>query len=94
MFISAVICNYLLLAYSTIFFYLSESPDLNSIENMWHEMKEYIRIQIKPVNERELTNGILRFWGTVTVAKCNAYINHLQKVMPEVIRANGNASGY
>lgn len=76
------------------FFYLSESPDLNPIENMWHEMKEYIRIQIKPVNERELTNGILRFWGTVTVAKCNAYINHLQKVMPEVIRANGNASGY
>ena len=26
----------------------AESPDLNPIENLWHELKEYIRRDVKP----------------------------------------------
>lgn len=71
-----------------------ESPDLNPIENLWHELKDYIRREIKPKNKQELTDGIKKFWDTVTIAKCRKYINHLRKVIPKVIELNGEATGY
>ena len=58
----------------------AESPDCNPIENLWHELKEYNRRLIKPTNKEQLTEGIKKFWETVTVAKCNKYINHLKQV--------------
>ena len=45
----------------------AESPDLNPIENLWHELKEFIRREIKPRMKDELIKGIVKFWGTVTV---------------------------
>ncbi len=62
------------------------------IENMWHELKEYIRREIKPKTKDELLNGILQFWDTVTVFKCERYIDHLQKVQPVVIENGGKAT--
>ena len=70
------------------------SPDLNPIENLWHELKEYLRREIKPKNKAELIEGIEVFWSTVDVNKCNKYINHLKKVIPTVIELNGDATGY
>ena len=72
----------------------AESPDLNPIENLWHEMKEFIRREVKPTTKQELMDGIVRFWKTVTVEKCNKYINHLNKVIPRVIELEGAATGY
>ena len=72
----------------------AESPDLNPIENLWHELKEYIRREVKPKTKEELVSGILKFWDTVTVAKCTKYINHLNKVIPKVIELQGSATGY
>ena len=71
-----------------------ESPDLNPIENLWHELKEYIRREVKPSNKSELESGIIRSWRTVDVHKCCKYINHLQKVIPRVIDLKGAATGY
>ena len=71
-----------------------ESPDMNPIENFWHELKEYIRREVKPRNKEELVGGILRFWQTVDVFKCNRYIDHLRKVLPAVIEHDGKATGY
>ena len=71
-----------------------ESPDLNPIENLWHELKEYQRREVKPKTKDELVNGILAFWSTVDVAKCKKYIGHLRKVIPRVIEVNGDATGY
>ena len=70
-----------------------ESPDLNPIENVWHELKEYIRRQTKPRNKAELIAGIREFWKTVDIPKCRRYIGHLKKVMP-VIAVQEAASGY
>lgn len=72
----------------------AESPDCNPIENLWHELKEYIRREVKPMNKQELVDGINSFWATVDVYKCRRYIHHLQKVLPKVIETNGDATGY
>ena len=71
-----------------------ESPDMNPIENLWHELKEYIRRVVKPKSKEELVEGIKEFWRTVDVRKCNKYIGHLRKVIPKVIEVGGNATGY
>ena len=71
-----------------------ESPDINPIENLWHELKEYIRREVKPKVKQELVDGILAFWHTVDKEKCTKYIRHLRKVLPKVIDVNGCATGY
>ena len=71
-----------------------ESPDCNPIENLWHELKECIRREVKPQTKGELVNGIVRFWSTVDIAKCTKYIWHLHKVLPKMIELNGAATGY
>lgn len=72
----------------------AESPDLNPIENLWHELKEFIRREVKPKTKDELIQGIIQFWRTVDVAKCKKYIGHLRKVIPKVIELEGAATGY
>ena len=71
-----------------------ESPDLNPIENLWHELKEYIRRETKPHSKEDLISGIKQFWETVDGEKCRKYIRHLQKVVPKVIELEGAPTGY
>ena len=72
----------------------AESPDMKPIENLWHELKNFLRTLVKPKNKEELVSGIQTFWDTVTAEKCRRYIGHLQKVIPVVIQRQGRASGY
>ena len=62
-----------------------ESSDANPIENLWHELKEYMRREVKPQNKAELVKGITDFWNTVDKYKCRKYIRHLRKVLPKII---------
>ena len=71
-----------------------ESPDCNPIENVWHEMKEYLRREIKPTTKQELIDGIHSFWRTVDIAKCTRYIRHLRRVLPRIIEVQGDATGF
>lgn len=71
-----------------------ESPDMNPIENLWHELKEYMRREVKPTTKQELVDGINLFWSTVDMHKCCRYINHLKKVIPKVIEVKGEPTGY
>ena len=71
-----------------------ESPDLNPIENLWAEMKKYISSVVKPMVKADLEKGLHEFWERVTVEKCNRYIDHIKRVMPDVIRAEGGPTRY
>ena len=72
----------------------AESPDMNPIENLCHELKEFIRREVKPRKKEELVEGILQFWETVDILKCKKYIRHLRKVIPLTIELKGAATGY
>ena len=55
-----------------------ESPDLNPIEDLWHELKFYLESKVKPCNKQELVDGIKKFWERkVTPEKCAKYIDHV-----------------
>ena len=71
-----------------------ESPDLNPIEKLWHQLKAYLRREVKPRNEQQLVDGILNFWDAVDTAKCIKYIKHFRKIVSRVIELNGEATGY
>jgi len=72
----------------------AESPDINVVENIWAEMKFHIRTKVKPDNQDQLIAGLREFWATVTVAKCNHYIDHIMTVLPEVVKVNGGPTKY
>ena len=72
----------------------AESPDMNPIELLWHELKTFLRRVVKPTNKDELVAGIQKFWDSVTMEKCKKYIGHLRKVIPAVVEREGRASGY
>lgn len=73
----------------------AENPNLNLIEMLWNELKHFLSTVVKPRNKEELVDGIRTFWSArVTPEKCQCYIGHLQKVLPEVIRWEGRASGH
>ena len=70
-----------------------ESPDPNPIEK-WHELKEFIRREVKLKTEDELVDGIKQFWGSVSGEKGRKYIRHLHKVVQRVIEVARAAIGY
>ena len=63
-----------------------ESPDMNPIETLWHELKEYIRYNVNPTNINQLVEGIFQFWDAVDAHKCCKYIDHLKKFYPKSLR--------
>ena len=55
----------------------AESPDLNPIENLWHELKEHLRCKVKPHTKDELIQGIRDFWKKVDATKCLRFEMHI-----------------
>ena len=60
----------------------AQSPDLNPIQLVWHDLKHYLSTEIQPYSYEQLINGITRFWhNQVTVKYCNSKIDHLYNVI-------------
>lgn len=68
----------------------ASSPDLNPIENVWATMKYHLQTHVKPRTKEELVGGIRSFWESLTPEQCARYIDHIHRVIPQVI-INGGA---
>ena len=69
------------------------SPDLNIIELVWHDLKDFIRKQVC----RDIVSLILAirvFEAKLTPEYCRRFINHLNKVLDAIIRENGDWSDH
>ena len=68
-----------------------ESPHLNPIENLWHELKVFLESKVKPHNKQELADGIKKFWERrITPKTCTKYIDHiLYNAIPAVVEVKG-----
>ena len=63
----------------------ASSADINPIESVWAELKQYIARSMKPLNKSELVKGIVTFWAQrMTKQNCKKYINYVQTVLPKV----------
>ncbi len=70
-----------------------ESPDLNPIELVWHQLKEYLHADVKPMTQEELIDGIKMFWSLkMTKNLCKRYIHHNYTVMPLILERDGKAT--
>ena len=52
-----------------------ESPDLNPLENLWHELKEFIRREVKPHSKDELVEAFYdsgKQWMLINAAGTHA----------------------
>jgi hypothetical protein len=70
------------------------SADLNPIERVWHELKEFLARRVKPLTKKELIDGICAFWSTrMTPTKCQRYIRHTFVVLPKIVEQDGGITG-
>jgi transposase len=71
-----------------------ESPNINPIDIVWNDLKNDLNENVKPNNHKELCNGIHKFWNTVvTVDYCNKKIDHIERVLKNIIHSEGKATG-
>ena len=72
----------------------TQSPDLDPIELVWHNLKVWLSNVWLPRTRAELRIGIKVFWIDVfTIEYCNNKINHLPRVLHKVVDYIRRATG-
>lgn len=68
----------------------ANSPDLNPIENIWHELKEHVR-RLGPVTTQDgLKAAIRQAWEIISVEDINKYIYQMPECVAAVLEAKGD----
>jgi Transposase/DDE superfamily endonuclease len=66
------------------------SPDVNPIEPVWHDLKEFIRAREHiPTTLEELKEAVKEAWDQVPIAKVNKYVLSMEDRVRAVIKAKG-----
>ena len=52
----------------------ASSPEINSIEMVWSDMKIFLQREVKPRTKDELLQGLKCYWETSTAQKCAKYL--------------------
>lgn len=71
----------------------SQSPDLNPIEMLWHDLKKAIHTR-HPKNIAELKQFCKEEWSRITPDRCARLICNYRKRLVEVIAAKGGSTSY
>ena len=71
----------------------ANSPDLNSIENMWGIAKRKMR-NMRPTNAKELKAAIEASWSSITPRQCHRLIASMPRRIDAVIHAKGGPTKY
>lgn len=75
--------------------WVSQSPDLNPIENLWDHLDRQIRKRKPlPVSKQELINAAQEEWANISVETVRHLILSLPRRVKEIIVAKGRHSKY
>ncbi len=71
----------------------SQSPDLNPIEMLWHDLKKAVHAR-KPSNVAELQQFCQDEWAKIPPQRCNRLIASYRKRLMAVVAAKGGPTSY
>ncbi|KAK3562843.1 hypothetical protein QTP86_010750 [Hemibagrus guttatus] len=71
----------------------SQSPDLNPIEMLWHDLKKVVHAQ-KPSNVAELQHFCKDEWAKIPPQRCNRLVASYGKRLIAVVAAKGGPTSY
>ncbi|KAK3537399.1 hypothetical protein QTP70_008851 [Hemibagrus guttatus] len=71
----------------------SQSPDLNPIEMLWHDLKKVVHAR-KPSNVAELQQFCKDEWAKIPPQRCNRLIASYRKHLIAVVAAKGGPTSY
>ncbi len=73
----------------------AQSPDLNPIENLWHEVKKTVyRYRPKPKNLTELDDIVLQAWQDIPPELCRQLVDSMPNRVSACIAAHGGPTKY
>lgn len=71
----------------------SQSPDLNPIEMLWHDLKKAVHAR-KPSNLVDLKQFCAEEWAKIPSQRCERLISSYRKRLTAVIAAKGGSTSY
>lgn len=75
--------------------WVSKSPDLNPIENVWGEMaKQIYKAEFRPRNQDDLRQSIVQAWNQITPDYIRALVSSMPRRLRNVIEQNGSMTKY
>jgi len=73
----------------------SNSPDLNPIENLWHQLKTNIRKRENPPrSKKDLITALQEEWKKLSIETVNKLCDSMPERLAKVIAAKGGTIGY
>uniref|UniRef100_A0AAZ3QDH4 Tc1-like transposase DDE domain-containing protein n=1 Tax=Oncorhynchus tshawytscha TaxID=74940 RepID=A0AAZ3QDH4_ONCTS len=73
--------------------WISQSPDLNPIENLWAELKKHVRAR-RPTNLNQLHQLCQEEWAKIHPTYCGKHVEGYLKRLTQVKQFKGNTTKF